>query len=72
MKEESGGKKFDQFWEIYKNVRENLVFDYLIYLESVKRLIMSVNNVSAVVDYIWYLSLEFIFIVLSMCFKSIC
>jgi len=36
MKEESGGKKVDQFWEIYVSdlyVRENLV----IYLEPVER-----------------------------------
>jgi len=37
MKEESGGKKVDQFWEIYMCDRENLVFDSLIYFEPVVR-----------------------------------
>jgi len=37
MKEESGGKKVDQFWEIYMCERENLVFDSLSYLEPVER-----------------------------------
>jgi len=35
MKEESGGEKVDQFWEIY--TWENFVFDFLIYLEPVER-----------------------------------
>jgi len=35
MKEESGGKKVDQFWEIFE--REKFVFDSLIYLEPVDR-----------------------------------
>jgi len=38
MKEESGGKKDDQFWEIrFICKTENLVFDSLIYLEPVER-----------------------------------
>jgi len=36
MKEESGDKKVDQF-ERFVCERENLVFDYLIYLEPVER-----------------------------------
>jgi len=36
MKEESGGKKVYQF-ESFTYVRENLVFDSLIYLEPVER-----------------------------------
>jgi len=36
MKEESGGKKVDQF-ERFICVRENFVFDSLIYLEPVER-----------------------------------
>jgi len=35
MKEESEGKKVEQFGEIC--MRKNHVFDYLIYLEPVKR-----------------------------------
>jgi len=37
MKEESGGKKVDQFWEVYMWERENLKFDSLIYLKPAER-----------------------------------
>jgi len=37
MKEESGGKKVDQYLEIYLYEKENLALDSLIFLEPVER-----------------------------------
>jgi len=44
MKEESGGKKVDQFWEIYMWEREPFI-DSLIYFEAVERFKNGSNGV---------------------------